>query len=88
MDLLIDIHSHLDHCFFNEDREMVIENAKKAGVKIAVVSGINPETNRKALQLSEKFDIVKPSLGVYPINVLKKEIESGDFPLKPNIFDI
>lgn len=88
MNLLIDLHSHLDHCFFNKDREKIIENAKKTGVKIAVTSGINPETNRKALQLAEKFDIVKPSLGLYPINVLKKEIESGDFPLKPNVFDI
>ena len=88
MDLLIDIHSHLDHCYFNDDRDKVIENAKKAGVKVAITSGINPETNRKASQLAEKFDIVKPSLGIYPINVLKKEIESGDFPLKPNVFDL
>ena len=88
MELLIDIHSHLDHYFFNEDREKAIENAKKAGVKIIVTSGINPETNRKALELAKEFDIVKPSLGIYPINSLKKEIESGDFPLKPNVFDV
>ena len=24
MELLIDIHSHLDHCFFNEDRQKAI----------------------------------------------------------------
>jgi len=38
--------------------------------------------------LRKKYDIVKASLGIYPINVLQKEIETGDFPLKPNIFDI
>ena len=88
MDLLIDMHSHLEHCFFDNDRDKVIENAEKAGVKVAVTSGINPETNRKSLQLAEKFGIVKASLGIYPINTLQKEIESGDFPLKPNVFDV
>lgn len=86
--MLIDIHSHLDHCFFNEDREKAVENAKKANVKVIVTSGINPETNRKALELAKKFDIVKASLGIYPVKVLQKEIEAGDFPLKPNVFDI
>ena len=88
MELLIDIHSHLDHCFFNDDREKVVDNAEKTGVKIAVTSGINPETNRKSLELQKKFEIVKCSLGIYPISSLKKEIESGDFPLKPNVFDV
>jgi len=88
MDLLIDIHSHLDHCYFNDDRAKVVENAKKAGVKVIVESGINPETNRKALEMAKKFDIVKASIGIYPINVLQKEIETGDFPMKPNKFNI
>ena len=45
MDLLIDIHSHLDHCYFNDDRAKVVENAKKVGVKVIIESGINPETH-------------------------------------------
>jgi len=88
MELLIDIHSHLDHCYFNDDRDKVIENAKKAGVKVIVESGINPETNRKALDMAKKYDIVKASLGIYPINVLQEEIESEDIRLKPNKFSI
>jgi len=55
MELLIDIHSHLDHCYFNDDRDTVVENAKKAGVKVIVESGINPETNRKALDFAKKI---------------------------------
>lgn len=86
--MLIDIHSHLDHCYFNDDREKVINNAEKSGVKVAVTSGINPETNRKALKLAEKFEIVKASIGIYPIKPLRKEIESGDFQMEDNIFDI
>ena len=36
-------------------------------MKIILTAGINPETNRKSLELAEKYDIVKPCLGFYPI---------------------
>ena len=85
--MLIDIHSHLDHFYFKDDLGKVIENAKKANVKVILTAGINPETNRKALEIAEKYDIVKPCLGIYPIQTLQKEIETGDYPLKQNRFD-
>jgi len=79
----------LDHAYFKDDIGIVIENAKKAGVKVILTAGINPETNRKALELAKKYDIVKACLGSYPIRALQKEIESGEFPSeKENIFDI
>jgi len=86
--MLIDIHSHLDHCYFKDDLDEVINNAKKANVKIILTAGINPETNRKALILAEKYDIVKSCLGIYPIQTLQKEIESKEIPSKENKFDI
>jgi len=70
--MLIDIHSHLDHCYFKDDIDQVIENARKANVKIILTAGINPETNRKALALAKKFDIVKSCLGIYPIQYTNK----------------
>jgi TatD DNase family protein len=48
----------------------VIERAKQAGVKAIVCSGINHPTNEEALELAKRFDIVKPSLGLYPIDLL------------------
>jgi TatD DNase family protein len=86
--MLIDIHCHLDHCYFKDDLDKVIDNAKKAGLKIILTAGINPETNRKALELAEKYDIVKPCLGIYPPKTLQKEIDSHEYPLKENKFDI
>ncbi len=64
--MLIDIHCHLDHDYFN-DLDKVIANAKGAGLKVILTAGINLETNRKVLELAEKYDIVKASLGIYPI---------------------
>lgn len=86
--MLIDIHCHLDHPLFKDKTDETINNAKKAGLKVILTAGINPETNRKTLEIAEKYDIVKAALGVYPIKTLQKEIEIGEYPLKPNIFDI
>ena len=87
--MLIDIHSHLDHHYFKDDIDNVIQKAKTADVKIILTAGINPETNRKSLELAKKYDIVKPCLGIYPIQASRKEIKSGEFPLEDdNIFDL
>jgi len=86
--MLIDIHSHLDHCYFKDDIDKVIDNAKKADVKVILTAGINPETNRKALAIAKKYDIVKACLGIYPIQTLKKEIEEGAYQLKKDKFNV
>ncbi len=73
MSLFIDVHCHLDFKGLIENLDKVINNAKKAGVKRIVTSGITPETNKKVLEIAEKYDIVKPSLGMYPIDALTRE---------------
>ena len=65
--MLIDIHSHLDHCYFKDDLDKVIENAKKANVKVILTAGTNPEKNKESLKITKKYDIVKPCLGIHPI---------------------
>jgi len=88
MKLLTDIHAHLEHDYFKKDLDKVIDNARSAGFKAIITAGINPETNRKALELSKKYDIVQCSLGVYPRSALSKEVEDNIFPLKLEEFDI
>lgn len=64
--MLIDIHCHLDFPDFEKDLDSVIERAKKAGVVVIITAGLNPETNRKALEIAGKYSIVKAALGIYP----------------------
>jgi len=73
--MFIDLHSHLD---LFKDIPVTIENARKNGLKIVVSSGIHPESNRIALSLAEKYDIVKASLGLYPIDALEREMDEYD----------
>ncbi len=73
MGLFIDVHCHLDFEGLIERLDEVIENAKKAGLKAILTSGVNPETNRKILEIASKYDIVKCSFGLYPMDALTRE---------------
>jgi len=88
MKLLVDVHSHLDHPLLIGKIDEIVHRARDAGLKHIIANGINPETNRICLELSRKYDIVKCGMGVYPRNAIKKEIESGEYPLKTDDFDI
>lgn len=77
--MLVDIHCHLDHARFKADLPKVIERAGKAGLKTIITSGVNSTTNRLILKIQDKYkDIVRLSFGLYPIDVLAKEIEKGE----------
>src|SRR3990172_4284541 len=64
MSLFIDIHCHLDYL---QDADSAVYNAGNAGVKVIVANGLDKDTNRKALKLSEQFPMVKAALGIYPV---------------------
>ena len=86
--MLIDIHTHLDHPLVVERLDKIILSAEKAGLKHIITNGINPETNRKCLELSKKYDIVECGMGIYPRTALKREIENDDYPIGNDDFDI
>jgi len=80
MTLLIDTHCHLDFKGLVERLDEVIENAKKAGLKAIITSGITPQTNKQVLEIASEYDIVKPSFGLYPMDALEREgIEKNQF---------
>jgi len=75
--LLIDAHAHLEHNLFI-DINQTIKRAEEAGIKIIINAGTNPETNKATLNLSKKYSIIKPALGIHPtdsIILTKKEID-------------
>ncbi len=78
---LIDIHCHLDHPFYDKDRDEVVNRAKDKGVSLIITNGINPKTNRQSLELAKKYDIVQPALGIYPIEAFANEAnENPEWP--------
>jgi len=69
--LLVDVHAHLDLKEFGSDLDEVMNRAEKAGVKVIINNGLSPESNRKTLELSKKYEILKPALGLYPDDTIK-----------------
>jgi len=73
--MLIDVHCHLHHCYFDKDRDAVVSRAKEIGIKVIINNGLNPSSNRKTLELCEKYGIVKAALGIYPTEILTEELK-------------
>ncbi len=62
----VDCHSHLEFDKFDEDREEVIERAKKR-LEFVVSVGCSLEKNRETLSIAEKHpDFILPNLGLHP----------------------
>src|SRR3989344_86320 len=88
MEMLADVHTHLDHALLINEIDDIVHRAENAGLKRIITNGINPETNRICLELSRKYGIVKCAMGIYPRNALKKEVETGEAQLEVKDFDI
>ena len=78
--MYIDTHCHLNFKEFDEDRAMVIGNAKKAGVKKFIIPGTNPITSRSATALAATDPITLfASIGCHPYDTRnvpsRKDIE-------------
>ena len=67
---LVDVHCHIYHDSLKDQFEQILERSKDAGVKVIMLSGVNPEGNKVVLDLVKKYDILKASLGIYPIDAL------------------
>jgi TatD DNase family protein len=65
---LIDIHCHLEDEIFDKNREKVIKNAKNAGVKAIITSGLGYNLAMKALSISDRKYIFL-SIGLPPYDL-------------------
>ena len=64
--MLIDTHVHLDDERYDEDFDVVMQNARDIGVKQHIIPGADPKTLAKAVALSEKYEEIYFSVGVHP----------------------
>lgn len=62
--MLIDSHTHLDHC--REDASALVNHAREAGVSVIIQSGIDLESSRYSVQLAEQFSEVFATVGFHP----------------------
>ncbi len=85
--MLIDVHCHLTFDQFKKDLDQVIERARQVGVVSILCSGVDPQTNKDVLELSKKYEIVKASLGIYPLDAVGLG-HYDDVPRENRDFDV
>jgi TatD DNase family protein len=64
MAMLIDSHTHLDHC--QEDAATLVADAQSVGVGLIIQSGIDLERDRQSVQMAERFSQVFATVGFHP----------------------
>jgi len=68
--MYVDVHTHLTHNKFSDDWRDVTEGAIAANLGAIIVNGLEPESNRRILEMASEFPIIKPALGIYPIEAV------------------
>ena len=66
---LIDTHAHLDMSAFDEDRAETITRAVDVGVGNIITVGIDLESSKKAIELSEHHAGIYAAVGIHPHDV-------------------
>ena len=64
---LIDTHCHLDLEDFDPDRDLVLERAKKSGVKLFIVPAVARDSWHRLLKLCADDPALFPALGLHPL---------------------
>ena len=67
--MLFDSHAHLDDERFDKDRDVVIKRAKQNNIQYILNPGADLNTSIRAVNLSEKYDMVYAAVGVHPHEV-------------------
>jgi TatD DNase family protein len=83
----LDIHTHLTHERFDEDQAEAIDRARDAGLGAIVVNGLEPQSNRTILAMAERDPLIRPALGIYPIDAVCNLLPD-DFTLDVARFDV
>jgi TatD DNase family protein len=63
---LIDTHCHLTFDDLSRDIDAVITRSKQAGVTGWITVGTDPEHNRKAIELAEKYENLYAAIAIHP----------------------
>lgn len=64
---LIDIGANLSHESFRDDLDGVLQRAKDAGIEKLVLTGTDPETSKRSIELCERYpDLLVSTVGLHP----------------------
>ena len=71
--MFIDTHAHLDDERFDDDRDELIRGIPHRGVSRVINPGIDIDSSKSCIDLSEKYDILYAGIGIHPHEASKVE---------------
>jgi TatD DNase family protein len=79
---LYDVHAHLTHPKLLPEIDALLSRARASGVTTIISNGLNPEDNQRVLELAQRDALVKPALGLYPVDAVLPEMRAAgvDYP--------
>ena len=93
--MLTDTHCHLNFNKFDEDRELVIQRSRDAGIERILIPGLDLESSQTAIQLAGSHPNIYAAVGFHPtdldkwsensVNELKSVISSGNVSLSREV---
>jgi TatD DNase family protein len=73
---LYDVHAHLTHPALLPRVDELLVRARAQGVTSIVSNGLNPEDNARVLALAAHDPLVRPALGLYPVDAVLPEMRA------------
>jgi len=64
--MFCDIHAHLTEETYKNDLNLVLERAKKIGVNLIIVVGVDVTDSEKVIELIKKSEILYGNVGIHP----------------------
>lgn len=64
--MLFDSHAHYDNEKFDQDRDKIIENAFKSGVKYILNPSSSPDSIEKCVGIANKYPNIYAAVGIHP----------------------
>ena len=64
--MLFDTHAHYDDRKFDEDRDALLSSMPEHGISLILNPGCDPESSKKAVELSEKYPFMYAAVGTHP----------------------
>lgn len=72
--MLYDVHAHLTDPRLAAREPELLDRARRAGVTSIISNGLNPRDNQAVLDLADRADLVRPALGLYPVDAILPEL--------------
>ena len=69
MSKIFESHAHYEDEAFDEDREELIASLPKNGIEYVVNVGSTPDTCRKTVELTRRYDFIYGALGIHPSEI-------------------